>query len=229
MIRLPGWKPPVMVSRSSKPDGVPVTPALGGELLELVELGVEQVVDRAEVLAAVLVRDLEDRALGDVDELARRRLVGVRRGLDLVRRVQQPPQHRVLAHDARVLADVADGGHARPPAGRPPRGRRRVEQARLLEVLDERERVDRLADGVEVEHRLEDRARAPRGRSPPGWSRSSMISAGSAVSDSRTAPSTDCSASRFCGGASGPSGSAAPPLPWPSPWCGRGRSRADRV
>ena len=33
-----------------------------------------------------------------------------------------------------------------------------------------------------------------------------MISAGSAVSDSRTAPSTDCSASRFCGGATGPSG-----------------------
>src|SRR5689334_3236782 len=31
-----------------------------------------------------------------------------------------------------------------------------------------------------------------------------MISAGSAVSDSRTAPSTDCSASRFCGGATGP-------------------------
>src|SRR4051794_10681263 len=31
-----------------------------------------------------------------------------------------------------------------------------------------------------------------------------MISAGSAVSDSRTAPRTDCSASRFCGGVTGP-------------------------
>src|SRR4051794_20777091 len=31
-----------------------------------------------------------------------------------------------------------------------------------------------------------------------------MISAGSAVSDSSTAPSTDCSASRFWGGAIGP-------------------------
>src|SRR5919198_65098 len=31
-----------------------------------------------------------------------------------------------------------------------------------------------------------------------------MISAGSAVSESSTAPSTDCSASRFCGGAIGP-------------------------
>src|SRR5215212_9685560 len=33
-----------------------------------------------------------------------------------------------------------------------------------------------------------------------------MMSAGSAVSESSTAPSTDCSASRFCGGAIGPSG-----------------------
>ena len=33
-----------------------------------------------------------------------------------------------------------------------------VEQAALLEVLDERERVDRFADGVEVEHGLEDQA-----------------------------------------------------------------------
>src|SRR5688500_9209419 len=33
-----------------------------------------------------------------------------------------------------------------------------------------------------------------------------MMSAGSAVSESSTAPRTDCSASRFCGGATGPSG-----------------------
>ena len=38
-----------------------------------------------------------------------------------------------------------------------------------------------------------------------------MISAGSAVSDSSTAPSTDCSASRFCGGVTGPS----KPREWP--------------
>ena len=43
-----------------------------------------------------------------------------------------------------------------------------------------------------------------------------MMSAGSAVSDSRTAPSTDCSASRFCGGATGPSGIRGAGL-WPLP------------
>src|SRR6476660_5211028 len=44
-----------------------------------------------------------------------------------------------------------------------------------------------------------------------------MISAGSAVSESRTAPRTDCSASRFCGGAIGPSYGLPPPLEkaWP--------------
>ena len=43
-----------------------------------------------------------------------------------------------------------------------------------------------------------------------------MMSAGSAVSDSSTAPRTDCSASRFCGGAIGPSGrrGTALPLEW---------------
>ena len=38
-----------------------------------------------------------------------------------------------------------------------------------------------------------------------------MISAGSAVSDSSTAPSTDCSASRFWGGVTAPSC----PREWP--------------
>jgi hypothetical protein len=168
MIRLPGWKPPVMRSRSSKPDGrAGDRGAVGGELLELVQLGGEQVVDRAEVLAAVVVGDLEDRALGEVDELARRRLVGVHARLDLVRGAQEAAEHRVLADDARVLTDVADGGDR---AGEQvDRGAAAdvLEQAGLLEVLDERERVDRLADRVQVEHRLGRSGRAPRGRSPP--------------------------------------------------------------
>ena len=72
--------------------------------------------------------------------------------------MQQPPQHRVLAHDARVLADVADGGHgAREQVDRGAAADA-LEQAALLEVLDERERVDRLAHRVEVEHGLEDQA-----------------------------------------------------------------------
>ena len=157
MIRLPGWKPPVMPSRSSKPDGVPVIALPSCDrLLELVDLGEEDVVDGAEVLARVLVGDLEDRALGDVDELARRGVVRVDAGLDLVRRAQEPAQHRVLAHDARVLAEVADGGHARGQQVDRRAAAGLVELPGLLEVLDERERVDRLAGAVELEHRRED-------------------------------------------------------------------------
>ena len=157
MIRLPGWKPPVMPSRSSKPDGgAGDRLALLRQPLELVDLGEEDVVDGAEVLARVLVRDLEDRALGDVDELAGRGVVGVDAGLDVVRRAQEPAEHRVLAHDAGVLAQVPHRGHARGQQVDRGAAAGRVELPRLLEVLDERERVDRLAGAVELEHRRED-------------------------------------------------------------------------
>src|SRR5215207_7857794 len=131
-IRLPGWKPPVMLSRSSKPEGVPVIALPCWES------------------CSSLVISTSRTSL-----IARRRVVGVHARLDLVRGPQQPAQHRVLAHDPRVLAHVADRGDAggeqvdrRAAAGL-------LELARLLEVLDQRERVDGFAAVVEVEHRRE--------------------------------------------------------------------------
>ena len=212
MIRLPGWKPPVIASRSAKPDGgAGERLALGRELLPLVDLRVEDVADRAEVLLAVLVGDLEDRALGAVDELARRGLVAVDAGLDLVGRAQQAAEHRVLAHDARVLAHVADGGHG---AGQQiDRGAAAglVELAGELEVLGEREHVDRLARPVQVEHRLEDRAVAL-AVEVLGLEPLVDDQRGQRVSDSRIAPRTDCSASRFVRRRGGPSSARESPL-----------------
>ena len=76
MIRLPGWKPPVISSRSLKPEGVPVSEVPSQrEPVQLVELLVQHLLDRAEVLVAVVAGDLEHRLLGLLDELARRRLV----------------------------------------------------------------------------------------------------------------------------------------------------------
>ena len=98
--------------------------ALAGQALELVELGVEEVVDRAEVLAAVLVGDLEDRALGHVDEVARERLVASGRAPGSRRtRAGGGGASRCRARCART------GGRCRPPApsrraGRSPRGLR---------------------------------------------------------------------------------------------------------
>ncbi len=130
--------------------------AFAGEALELLQLAGQEVADRQEVLAAVLVGDLEDGALGHVDEVARQRLVAVHTGLDLVGRAQQPAEHRVVAHDARVLADVADSRHgARQEVDRRAAADG-LEVPGLLEVLDERERVDGLAERVQVEHRLVD-------------------------------------------------------------------------
>ena len=82
--------------------------ALGGELLPLAHLGVQDLADQAEVLLAVVVGDLEHGALGPLDELARRRLVAVDVGLDLVGGGEQAPQERAVADDLRVLAQVAD-------------------------------------------------------------------------------------------------------------------------
>ena len=112
MIRLPGWKPPVISSRSLKPDGVPVSEVpFEREPVELVELLVQHLLDRAEVLLAVVAGDLEHRLLGLLDELARRRAVAEDALLDLVGGLQQPPQQRVLAHDLRVAAGVAGRRH----------------------------------------------------------------------------------------------------------------------
>ena len=101
--------------------------------------------------------DLEDRALGHVDEVARERLVAVDAAPgSRTRRCSSRRSIAFVADDARVLADVADGGDR---AGQQlDRGAAadRLQVARLLEVLDQRQRVDRLADRVQVEHRLVD-------------------------------------------------------------------------
>src|SRR5260370_931108 len=72
------------------------------EAVELVDLHVEDVVDAAEVLPAVVVGDLEHRAFGSLDQLARRRLVPEDTCLDAVRRRQQAAHQRVLLDDLGV-------------------------------------------------------------------------------------------------------------------------------
>src|SRR5881628_2958251 len=68
-IRLPGWRPPVSSSRSLKPVGVPV---IARDQLELVQLVVEDGLDRAELAGAVVVGDLEELGLGLLEQLLRR-------------------------------------------------------------------------------------------------------------------------------------------------------------
>ena len=143
MIRLPGWKPPVISSRSLKPDGVPVSDVFERrEPVELVELLVEHLLDCAELLLAVVVGDLEHGLLGPFDEVPRRRLARQDAGLNLVGGGQQGTELGVVSHDLAVLARVAGRGH--PPGQLVDRRRPAdlLELASLTQRLAHRQVVD---------------------------------------------------------------------------------------
>ena len=151
-MRLPGWKP-------------------GGELVEVAEAGrdagdlgarlVERVIrsklsfSRSSMwlnsLETRVWDELEDHLLGPVDEVGRLARAVQAEPRDLVAGADQPAQRRHLADDARVVGGVRRRRDecrqlvdARPAAGV-------LELAALLELVDERDRVDRLALRVERE------------------------------------------------------------------------------
>ena len=131
--------------------------ALLRQPLELVQLVLEHVGHGPEVLLMVLVGDLEHRAFGLFDQVARRRPPLGHAGLDLVGGGQQAAHERVVAHDARVVTRVAGGGDGAGEGVDRGLSADLLQAARLAQVLADREHVDRLARGVELEHRLVDR------------------------------------------------------------------------
>ena len=132
--------------------------ALDREPMELVELLDEHLLDRPEVLLAVVARHLEHRLLGQLHELARRSAVADHALLDLIRALQQAPQQRVLAHDLRVAARVARGRHEARELIDARRAADLLELAPLAQAVGDREHVHGLALVVEREHRLIDQA-----------------------------------------------------------------------
>ena len=93
---------------SWKPEGVPVRPtSLARELLELVDLLVEDRLDRAHLGHAAVVADLEEGGLGPLDQLARLAAVGEDVVLDLARGREHAAQQRVVLDDAGVVEDGA--------------------------------------------------------------------------------------------------------------------------
>ncbi|UUY04629.1 hypothetical protein LRS13_03595 [Svornostia abyssi] len=127
------------------------------ELVELGRLLIEDLPDVPELFLPVVVRDLEHHPLGGLDERARVALTGRDGELDLGRRAQQAAQERVLAHDPGVLADVGRLGHRAGELVERRLAAGLLEQVLRLEVLDDREAVDRLALLVQREHGAEDR------------------------------------------------------------------------
>ena len=117
-IRLPGWKPPVLSSRSRKPEGgAGDLGVAAGELLELVDLVVEDVADLAEVVGLLLVRDLEEQPLGVLDQGPRLAVALRDRLLDLLGGALEAPHQRVLLDDLRVVLGAARRGDLGGEAG----------------------------------------------------------------------------------------------------------------
>jgi hypothetical protein len=121
---------------------------------------VQHVGYRAQLAGAVLVRDVEQAALGLFQQLGYRTLKREDLVLNIARRRQEPAHERVLLDDLRVVADVARrGDQVRQRVD--VRGAARVLEAALLrQLLADRQDVDRLGVGLllQADHRLEDQA-----------------------------------------------------------------------
>ena len=159
MTRSPAWNPAVISSRSAESRR-----HAGDELLALVraldggEARVRQLPHRGEPGAHAIFGDREDRLLGLVENEIGLLLSLVGGRENLVRRENQIPEGRLLAHDARVVLDV--GGmrqtvDERRNVGGPADF---VELPRSRELFLERDEVDRVSPLAQLNHLLEDPA-----------------------------------------------------------------------
>ena len=152
MIRLPGWNPDVSRSRSRKPDGVPVMSLPASYSLVIVSNeSFSSVVDVLELGRDALLREVEHDLLGAVDELDGLARTVQAEPRDVVARPDEAAQRRHLRDDAARSARAFEAAgtsaasswmRSAPPAD--------VERRRLLELVDDRDRVDRLALCVEA-------------------------------------------------------------------------------
>ena len=109
-----------------------------------------------EVLRDARLREVEHDLLGAVDELRRlARPLDAEPG-DLLACADEPAQRRHLAHDAPVVGGVRGGGNERRQLVDADLAAGVLELASLVELVDERDRVDGLAAAVERQRRAVD-------------------------------------------------------------------------
>ena len=130
------------------------------------KLSFSSCLDVREVAADALLREVEDDLLRAVDELG-----GLARPVpaeprDLAAGPDQPAQRGRLADDPGIVAGVRGGRHERCQLMDPRPSADVLELSALLELVDERDRVDRLAPAVERERAPVDPASGSRDRSP---------------------------------------------------------------
>ena len=128
------------------------------ELLDLGEAVLDQIAHRDEAGLDAIVGDREDRALGFVENQVGVLVGFVGVGENLVRREDQRPQRRLLLDDLRVVLDVGRARHAVDERGDVRGAADFVELAGALELLFERDQIDRLAALRQRDHAVEDAA-----------------------------------------------------------------------
>ena len=154
MIRFPGWKPDVIRSRSRKPDGdAGHVRTRFVERCDPLEALLQERLDVAELPGRPLLRKVEHDLLCLVDEFGRlSRSLPAESG-DLPARPDQPPEGGSLADDLGVVAGVCARGNESCELVDPRLASDVLELAPLVELVDERDRVDRLALRIERERR----------------------------------------------------------------------------
>ena len=137
-----------------------------GELVELVELDVEDLLERAEVPGLLGAGDVEQQHLGLLDEVLGLALATLDRLLDPLGGAEQPPQHRVLLDDLGVVAGVAGDRRRRGERVDGVLAADLLELALAAQELGDGQRVDGLGALVEIDGSPRRSSRDGRGRSP---------------------------------------------------------------
>ena len=116
------------------------------ELRDALEALLEEHLDVREVARRALLAELEDDLLGAIDEVGRLALVALLpEPHDLLARTDEPAERRHLLDDPRVVLDVRRRGDERRELGDARLSPGGLELGALLELVDERDRVHRLA------------------------------------------------------------------------------------
>ena len=134
-----------------------------GQLLELVDLIVQDRLERPHLRGAAVVADLEQHGLGALDQLPRLAVVGGHVVLDLAGGLEDAAKERMLLDDPRVVEHRTDCGDDRRERGQVALAARLFELARPPQLLGDRQHVHGLRRRLllQADHRLEDR-RVPR-------------------------------------------------------------------
>ena len=138
-------------SRSTKPDGMPVS-AVPGRSSSIARVSSRIRAERHEAAPDRLLAQRQDRLLGRPARTARRARRRGSRG-DVAADVDQPPAHRALLDDLDVGVEPAEVGQVDVEAGEVGEAADRLERALLLELRLQRAQVDRRPGLLQLEHR----------------------------------------------------------------------------